>query len=242
MIRYHFQQQLQLARLHQTTAGSWRGHELESSSDDELSDDGDASYIDDTDDDIPLIVLPRTFLGATIHHQEVAYAPRTSFPLSINTANYTIRVTHTNNATANTRDGTSANATSSNTRNNNEQVPPLNDANNRPPSPWGSSKAKQRIIDELKDEKSDIHLLIGHYTLTNFDSINFTRIHEKYAANKYKPSRFRENLKLQLKHLLNKTGAFKIEEDIVETWYTSARKVSRAYSLLFSLYIQSSHE
>ena len=34
--------------------------------------------------------------------------------------------------------------------------------NNRPPTPWARSKSKQNI-DKLKDNNSDIHLLIGDY-------------------------------------------------------------------------------
>ena len=111
----------------------------------------------------------------------------------------------------------------------------LSSAGNNPPSPWGNSKAKQRIIDELKDDKSDIHLLIGSYNATSFSNVNFVRILEKYAHNRYKMSNFRENLKRLLKHYLGKTGPFKVEG--VEPWYTSTKNVSRAYSLLFMLYM-----
>ena len=110
------------------------------------------------------------------------------------------------------------------------------DDNNRPPSPWGSSNSKQQIINELKDSTSDIHLLIGNYTLTNFEKVNFKRIHHQYA-NKYKYSLFRENLKRILKQFLNKTGSFKVEDVVVEPWYTSVNNVSTAYALLYLLYM-----
>jgi len=109
-----------------------------------------------------------------------------------------------------------------------------------PPTPWGSCKAKQTIIDELKDETSNIYLYVGHYTLTNFGNVNFKLINKTYAGSKYKPSLFRENVKRLLKHLLNKTGPFKVEEAAVEPWYTSVSKVSKAYSLLFLLYMDPS--
>lgn len=86
--------------------------------------------------------------------------------------------------------------------------------NDRPPTPWRSSKAKQHIINELKDEESDIYLYIRQYSTTNWDSINFKKIHELYAS---KP--------------------FKNEEDVVEPWYTSVNNVSTAYKLLFLLYM-----
>jgi hypothetical protein len=106
-------------------------------------------------------------------------------------------------------------------------------------TPWKSSKAKQQIIDELKDETSDIHLLIGKYTPTEFKEVNFNQIHQKYAKN-FKRSNFRENVKRLLRHLLARTGPFKPEEDITEPWWTSVNNVSPAYALLFLLYMDSS--
>ena len=37
-----------------------------------------------------------------------------------------------------------------------------------PPIPWKTSSTKQRIIDELKDTISDIHLLVGQHTAIDF--------------------------------------------------------------------------
>ena len=87
----------------------------------------------------------------------------------------------------------------------------------------------------MTDETSDIHLLIGHFTPKDFKNVNFKQILQKYAGNQYKMSNFRNNMKLLLKHHLSKTGPFKVEG--VEPWYTSVNNVSRAYSLLFMLYI-----
>lgn len=106
---------------------------------------------------------------------------------------------------------------------------------NVPPSPWRSSKAKQRIIDALKDEKSDIHLLIGHYSSKDFTNVNFKQILMKYAGNKYKMSNFKENMKRLLINRLDKKGPFEVEG--VAPWYTSPTNVSRGYSLLFMLYM-----
>ena len=109
-----------------------------------------------------------------------------------------------------------------------------------PPTPWGKSTAKMRIIEELSDPTSDIHLYVGQYTVGNFGNVNFNTILQKYAGNKYKPCRFRENMKLILAHLHNKTGPFEQsagghQKSKVEKWYTSVNNVSKAYSLLFSL-------
>ena len=47
-------------------------------------------------------------------------------------------------------------------------------------------------------------------------------------------------MKRVLRNLLSKTGPFKVEEDVVEKWYTSINNASKAYSLLFLLYIDPS--
>ena len=38
---------------------------------------------------------------------------------------------------------------------------------------------KKRVIAKLKDGASDIHLLIGQYTNTNFSNVNFQQILQK---------------------------------------------------------------
>ena len=106
-----------------------------------------------------------------------------------------------------------------------------------PVSPWRTSSSKQRIIDELKDEKSDIHLLIGPHTSSDFKDVNFKQMLNKYAGNKYKLSNFKENIKRLLLNRQQKTGPFKAEG--VEPWYTSPKNVSRGYSLLFMLLMDS---
>ena len=115
---------------------------------------------------------------------------------------------------------------------------------NQPPTPWGSSSAKKRIIEELKEENSDIHHHIGRYTSTNFDNVKFSALLRIFAGNKYKLSLFRGNMKRLLVHFLHKTGPFEgggTEEGgnqvEVEPWYTSAKNVSKAYALLFSLHM-----
>ncbi|KAL7525946.1 hypothetical protein ACHAXR_002456 [Thalassiosira sp. AJA248-18] len=107
------------------------------------------------------------------------------------------------------------------------------DVDNRPPSPWANSSAKNKIIDELQDSTSDIHLHIGEYALEDFSQVNFKQIHADYAK-QYKISGFRENLKRVLRHMINSTGPFKKEEDRVEPW-TSRSKRSKGWQLLFSL-------
>ena len=118
----------------------------------------------------------------------------------------------------------------------------VDDFEDRPPTPWGSSSSKRRIIAELKDESSNIHLYIGRYTSTNFDNIKFSTLLLKFAGNKYKLSLFRGNMKRLLVHFMNKTGPFKDEIEggrsvVVEKWYTSSKTVSKAYELLFSLHM-----
>ena len=50
----------------------------------------------------------------------------------------------------------------------------------------GTHILKQRVIDKLTDEKSDIHLLIWRYTPKDFKNVNFKQILQKYARNEYK--------------------------------------------------------
>ena len=118
-------------------------------------------------------------------------------------------------------------------------LPNEDEDNNRPPTPWARSKSKQNIIDNLKDKNSDIHLLIGDYDDNDFTHVNFVKILQTYAGNKYKRSLFRENMKRILRHFRHETGPFKAEEITVEPWYTSVNNVSKGYSLLFMLYMNS---
>ena len=104
------------------------------------------------------------------------------------------------------------------------------------PSP-GSRAKKKKIIIELSDPSSDIHLLLGRYTDKDFKSVSFKHILIVYAGNRFKMSNFRENMKRLLVHKLNQTGDFK--EKTTEPWYTSVNKVSKAYSLLFMMYMES---
>lgn len=103
-----------------------------------------------------------------------------------------------------------------------------------PLSPWRNSKSKGRIINELKDDTSNIHLLIGPHT-SDFGNVNFQQIKSQYADNRYQLSNFKSNVKRIINHHMNKTGPFKPEG--VEKWYTSVNNVSRGYLLLFSLYM-----
>ena len=107
----------------------------------------------------------------------------------------------------------------------------------QPPTPWGKSTAKMRIIDELSDPTSDIHLYVGQYTAGNFGKVNFNALRQKYAGNKYKPCRFKENMKLLLTHLHNRTGPLEqnargIQKSKVEKWYTSIAAITTTTTLL----------
>lgn len=110
---------------------------------------------------------------------------------------------------------------------------PTDEDEEHPPSPWGKSTAKTRIINYLKDDTSDIHLQIGEYTQDNFTNVNFKQIHTSYAK-KYKLSLFRENFKRLLRNLLKKTGPFEEEKDTVEPWATR-KKRSKGWHLLYGL-------
>ena len=80
---------------------------------------------------------------------------------------------------------------------NNEPTEPSDNEDNdddgkAPPEPWGSSKAKQHIIDQLKNSQtSEIYLFISTYTPNDFGNINFDKIRKKYANNNYNKSKFR---------------------------------------------------
>ena len=131
-------------------------------------------------------------------------------------------------------------STASSDDNNSNEMPTAHDAapmppedDSRPPTPWKNSTAKQIIIKELKDLTSDIHLQIGEHTEDNFDQVNFKSIHSSYAK-RYKLSNFRENFKRILRHKLNNSGPFKVEQETIEPW-TSREKRSRAWHLLYEL-------
>ena len=145
---------------------------------------------------------------------------------------------YTTNSSRSTPDDDDNNAaTTSNTTTNNNTNNNTNDDGRPPTSPWGSSRAKKRIIEELKDDTSNIHLLLGSYSLDNFKEVNFKQIHEQYAGNKYKPGLFRENVKRQLKNFISKTGPFKPEKETIEPWYTSINNVSKAYTVLYLMFM-----
>ena len=106
------------------------------------------------------------------------------------------------------------------------------------PSPWRKSKAKQRIIDELKKTDSIIH------------SIELEEVHARFA-HQYPMRNFKQNYKRIIGHFTAKTGPFEENqqenqqnqdeegqvENEVETWWTN-RKISKGYSLLYSLLME----
>ena len=106
---------------------------------------------------------------------------------------------------------------------------------NRPPSPWGNSTTKKKVIEELKDAASDIHLHIGTYTSSDWSEVNFTSISRIYAP-RYQSKLFRENLKRLLKHKLAGTGPFEEEAKTIKPW-TSKSGRSKGWNLLYGLYM-----
>jgi hypothetical protein len=104
------------------------------------------------------------------------------------------------------------------------------------PSPWKGSKAKKRIITELKNDNSTIH------------SMEVKEVHRTFAS-RYVLRLFKATYKRLLEHLKAKTGPFEEakqqeqqdveeEEPTVVKWYTQG-KISPGYSLLYSLLMES---
>ena len=202
-----------------SSMGSFRPSTMYETSSDSSSDDNSGSVDSDGESDSSTSKAPSTASNC----RSIAQLPPSAIILPM-----TIRTSlNTNNDHQLRRDETAANS----------------GGENLPPTPWGSSTTKQRIIAELKNADSDIHLHIGQYTITNFDNVKFPALLQKFAGNKYKPNLFRENMKRLLVHFLNKTGPFEggtergNKKSAVEPWYTSAKNVSKAYALLFSLHM-----
>jgi len=189
--------------------------------------------------------LPQYFCGRLIQRQLDDSSPHRSIAMATSTSqNLHIDTSIANDTSNASRSGLQS--PNNNERNNTRQPPSQSDDtnssnnNDRPPSPWGSSTSKQRIIDELKDETSDIHLQLGAYTDDNFKEVNFKYLLQHYAGNKYKLSNFRANVIRILKHFINTTGPFKPDENVIENWYTSVNKVSKGYALLYLLWMHQS--
>ena len=107
-----------------------------------------------------------------------------------------------------------------------------------PPSPW-KTKNKTRIIAALKNEQSDIHLLIGTCNCSGYTNVNYTKIQERYATTMQDMKIFRPNVKRLLESMIKMTGPFKETvkaRSEIEPWYTSSKKTSLAYTLLHDLY------
>ena len=234
VVRNHLQ--LQALRF-SPDAGPWRGQEVDSSSD-ELS--IVKGYVgSDGDDDSIAAIGPETFLGVLIHRQQEARARASNNP-SINASrNNGGDCESESESDDQEAQETGRRNTLNAPSNRNDRVQDTSLDDDSPPTPWRYSNAKQRIIDELKDETSDIYLSIGHFTPSNFANVNFQQIRLKYAGNKYKPNLFRDNMKRLLNHLQKKTGPFEPEKNVIEPWYTSKNNVSEAYALLFLLYMDS---
>ena len=103
---------------------------------------------------------------------------------------------------------------------------------NRPLSPWGDKcRAKQKIISDLKNDASDIHLFVPDPP-TDFKTVNFDTIHKKYAS-RYKKSNFKNNFKRILTNFANMTGPFKADNETVP-WKSRERR-SPGWHLLYGL-------
>ena len=106
-----------------------------------------------------------------------------------------------------------------------------------PVSPWRKSKTKAKIISELKNESSEIHLFIGTYKPGEYKEVNFKEIHRRWAPRRDK-SNFRTNFKLILKNKHNKTSEFKPEKTKGGAWKTRSSQ-SAGWHLLYKLLFDS---
>jgi len=101
------------------------------------------------------------------------------------------------------------------------------------PSPWRNSKAKKRIIVELKDNTSCIH------------SMNIKSVHARFAP-RYLLRLFKTNFNNLLRHKEASTGPFAAEkqqdqdsdeESRVQPWYSKGN-ISTGYSLLYNILME----
>jgi hypothetical protein len=92
----------------------------------------------------------------------------------------------------------------------------------------------------MKNELSDIHLLIGDESTTSC-GINYARIQKMYAP-KHEMSKFCPNLKRLIESKKKMAGPFKFKETAKksEPWYTSSKKTSLEYTLLHDMYLKQS--
>jgi len=185
---------LHLARIHQLkeeAAGSLREVEGNSDADESSTDDyyDDAVNSDDGDSyQYQASDLPTQFLGTRIRRLIISQGQRLP-PLHTNTS--------TNNATENnSNEATTQTHTASNIRDDDAVIATDDHSSNNAGqlSPWKHSRAKQRVINDLKDSSNDIHLHIGSYGPKNWENVKFRPLWEKYAKC-YKLSNFTSNLK-----------------------------------------------
>ena len=98
---------------------------------------------------------------------------------------------------------------------------------------WRNKKS----IDALKDEHSDIHLLIGDETTTGC-AVIYAKIQEVYAPKpKHDKNRFRQNFQRLIKSKKKMMGPFK-EMTEIESWYTSSKRTCLGYTLLHDMYVK----
>ena len=135
------------------------GSDSDEESESEFSD--ECNSIDAGDTMIPVqgYSLPSVFFSTIIHRDADNLSRRT---LSVDTSNdsrlETQQRTLSIDSTDDRHDGTQL----------------LNETEGSgPPTPWRTSRAKKRIINELKNTTSDIHLHVGQYTENDFGKVNF---------------------------------------------------------------------
>ena len=97
---------------------------------------------------------------------------------------------------------------------------------------WQNSKAKARLISELSDSVSDIHLYLGEagkdYGKGNWRKVNFDKIKEKFVDSRWDSGNYRESLKRLLLHYIEKTGPFMSTMEVIAL---SLRYVSHSLCL-----------
>jgi len=207
---------------HHRAAHQWIDSSSDSDSDDESS--------DDEEDCGPNHNQLRRFCLDDQRHHQATSQPRADCQLSI------ARRQTTSNLFVNTEATTTNNTKQSFPSQNDGVIPPTTD---KPLSPWNNKcSAKKRIIQELKNETSSIHLL------------GVTGIYEEYA-HQYDRKKSMTNLNYLMNQFNKKEGPFSEKndkkgeaskgDDYIEPWYERS-KPSKAYTMLYQLYMDKTTE
>ena len=81
-------------------------------------------------------------------------------------------------------------------------------------------------------------MILGWYADSDFSNVDFRQILQDFSGKKIRLNNCKDNLKLWFAYSLNSSVTLKA--DTIAPSYTNTNKVSRAYSLFFTLYIDNS--